>query len=252
VHDSVPLVYALVAPFPTIRDGVTFNELKLAWTEETTPAPFEGHPLLMEQATLAAFTALWGEPAAGAVRVVSADQLLDTAWSEMPSWGIIPFEALEPRWKVLTIDGQSPIRKNFDISNYPLVVNFILQSSSDVDTSLLTLPPPNYDRYKLTTVIMTGVTALVRATALTMEIKGTTYPGERIRDLMREADITHVSNEIPFFTGCTYPKSARLRLYFAAIPYIDLLTDIERCHRTDRQSLCGSRLGGNAGNDRDL
>jgi poly-gamma-glutamate synthesis protein (capsule biosynthesis protein) len=227
VHDSVPLVYALVAPFPTIRDGVTFNELKLAWTEETTPAPFEGHPLLMEQATLAAFTALWGEPAAGAVRVVSADQLLDTAWSEMPSWGIIPFEALEPRWKVLTIDGQSPIRKNFDISNYPLVVNFILQSSSDVDTSLLTLPPPNYDRYKLTTVIMTGVTALVRATALTMEIKGTTYPGERIRDLMREADITHVSNEIPFFTGCTYPKSDQVALVFCSDPkYIDLLTDI--------------------------
>jgi poly-gamma-glutamate synthesis protein (capsule biosynthesis protein) len=74
---------------------------------------------------------------------------------------------------------------------------------------------------------MTGVTALVRATALTMEIKGTTYPGERIRDVMREADIAHVSNEIPFFTGCTYPKADQVALVFCSDPkYIDLLMDI--------------------------
>jgi poly-gamma-glutamate synthesis protein (capsule biosynthesis protein) len=74
---------------------------------------------------------------------------------------------------------------------------------------------------------MTGVTALVRATALTMELKGTLYPGEKIRDLMREADITHVSNEIPFFTGCTYPKPDQVALVFCSDPkYMDLLTDI--------------------------
>ena len=120
-------VYALVAPFPTVKDGVTFDELHLAWSEGTAPAPFSGMPLLMEESTLAAFTALWDEPAAGAVQVVSDDQLLDTAWSETPSWAIIPFESLQPKWKVLTIDGQSPIRKNFDISPYPLVVHFTLQ-----------------------------------------------------------------------------------------------------------------------------
>ncbi|RPJ21811.1 MAG: hypothetical protein EHM33_25135, partial [Chloroflexi bacterium] len=106
-------VYALVAPFPTVDDGVTFDELIIAWTEGTAPAPFNGNPLLMEESTLAALTALLDEPAPGAVRVVSADRLLDEAWSEsrsMSSWAIIPFESLEPKWKVLTIDGQSPIR----------------------------------------------------------------------------------------------------------------------------------------------
>ena len=74
---------------------------------------------------------------------------------------------------------------------------------------------------------MTGVTALVRATAFTMEVKGTNYPGEKIRDLMREADISHVSNEIPFFTGCTYPKPDQGALVFCSDPkYMDLLTDI--------------------------
>jgi len=222
---QIQWVYALVAPFPTVTDGVTFDEIKLAWTQGTLPTPFNGHPLLMEESTLAAFTALWGEPAAGSVKVMAVEQLLDTAWTELPSLAIIPFESLEPKWKVLTIDGQSPIRKKFDVSTYPLVASFMLQSSDS--SQLSDIPTFNYDPSKLTTVIMTGVTALVRATALTMEIKGTLYPGERIRDLMREADITHVSNEIPFFTGCTYPKPDQVALVFCSDPkYMDLLTDI--------------------------
>jgi hypothetical protein len=225
-HETkIQWVYALVAPFPTVTDGVTSDELKIAWSQATAPASFDGHPLLMEESTLAAFTELWGKPASGSVQVLTADHLLDAAWTQMPSWAIIPFESLEPKWKVLTVDGQSPIRKKFDVSTYPLVASFTLQSSDN--SSLSDIPASNYDPSKLTTVIMTGVTALVRATAMTMEIKGATYPGERIRDLMREADITHVSNEIPFFTGCTYPKPDQVALVFCSDPkYMDLLTDI--------------------------
>jgi poly-gamma-glutamate synthesis protein (capsule biosynthesis protein) len=222
---QIQWVYALVAPFPTVTDGVTFDELKLAWTEGTAPAPFTGHPLLMEESTLAAFTALWDPPAAGAVRVVPADRLLDEAWSELPSWAIVPFESLEPKWKVLTVDSQSPVRKKFDLAAYPLTASFALQTSPGVRPA--DLASSNYDPSRLTTVLMTGVTALVRATALTMELKGTTYPGEKIRDLMREADIAHVSNEIPFFTGCTYPKPDQAALVFCSDPkYMDLLTDV--------------------------
>ena len=238
VKTKIQWIYALVAPFPTLKDGVTFDELHLAWTEGTAPAPFSGMPLLMDESTLAAFTALWDRPVAESIQVVPSDQLLDVAWAETctepcrsdPSWAIIPFESLEPRWKVLTVDDQSPIRKGFDISSYPLVVDFALQTSEDLqssDSSISQLPTTNYDSSKLTTVILTGVTALVRATAYTMELKGATYPGEKIRDLMREADIAHVSNEIPFFTGCTFPKPDAGALVFCSDPkYMDLLTDI--------------------------
>src|SRR5687767_7347104 len=222
---KIQWIFTLVAPFPTVKDGVTFDELHLAWTEGTAPAPFSGIPLLMDQATLAAFTALWDAPAAEAVQVIPSDQLLDIAWTEISSWALIPFELLEPRWKVLTVDGQSPIRKGFDISSYPLAVSFTLQTSDNLQPP--SLPISNYNPSKLTTVILTGVTALVRATAYTMELKGATYPGEKIRDLMREADIAHVSNEIPFFTGCTFPKPDAGALVFCSDPkYIDLLTDI--------------------------
>jgi hypothetical protein len=241
---QIQWVYALVAPFPTVKDGVTLDELKRAWTEGTAPAPFDGIPLLMDESTFAAFSALWGESATGSVQSVPVDQLLDTAWFEIPSWGIIPFESLEPKWKVLTVDGQSPIRKNFDVSAYPLTVPFILQTSNNLQS--LNLPSSNYDPSKLTTVILTGVTALVRATAFTMEVKGTTYPGEKVRDLMREADIAHVSNEIPFFTGCTFPKPDASALVFCSDPkYMELLTDIG----TDVVELTGNHFAdrGSAG-----
>ncbi|MGE5774973.1 MAG: CapA family protein, partial [Chloroflexota bacterium] len=224
---EIQWVYALVAPFPTVTDGVTLAELQHAWTEGAPPAAFSGVPLLMEESTLAALTLLWGQPAAGVVRVVSADRLLDEAWSTLPSWAIVPFEALQPKWKVLTVNGQSPIRKNFDLSKYPLALDFTLQPATGSQQSTLSVPPSNYDPSRLTTVIMTGVTALVRATAMTMELKGSTYPGEKIRDFMREADITHVSNEIPFFTGCTYPKPDQAALVFCSDPkYMDLLLDV--------------------------
>jgi len=229
---KIQWVYALVAPFPTITDGVTFDELHIAWTEGTAPAvspepvegPFSGIPLLMAESTLAAFTEQWDAPAPGAVRIVSSDQLLDTVWSES-AWAIIPFESLEPKWKVLTIDGQSPIRKNFDISSYPLVIDFTLQTSANFQFS--NSLHSNYDPSKLTTVILTGVTALVRATAVTMEYKSITYPGEKIRGVLREADIAHISNEIPFFTGCPFPTPDQAALVFCSDPkYIDLLTDV--------------------------
>jgi poly-gamma-glutamate synthesis protein (capsule biosynthesis protein) len=218
-------VYALVAPFPTVTDGVTFDELHLAWNEGIVPESFKGSPLLMDESTLAAFTSLWDEPSSGAVRIVPTDQLLEEAWAEIPSWAIIPFDALEPKWKVLTIDGQSPIRKNFDLSAYALVAPS--QAGTNLQSSNLSSLSSHYDPSRLTTVIMTGVTALVRATAYTMELKGSTYPGEKVRDLMREADIAHVSNEIPFFTGCTFPKPDQGALVFCSDPkYMDLLIDI--------------------------
>jgi poly-gamma-glutamate synthesis protein (capsule biosynthesis protein) len=205
-------VYALVAAFPSVTDGVTSADLESAWTKGIVPAEFSGHPLLMDPSTLDAFTALWDAPAPGLVRTIASDQLLATAWSDLGSWGIIPFEELHPKWKVLTIDGQSPIQKHFELSNYPLVVN---------------APTSNYDPSKLTTVLMTGITALVRATAYTMELKSITYPGEKIRDLMRDADIAHVANHVPFSTGCAFPKPDQVALVFCSDPkYIDLFTDV--------------------------
>jgi len=70
----------------------------------------------------------------------------------------------------------------------------------------------------MTVLVMTGVTALVRATADKMEEKGRTYPGEAIRDWLVNADITHISNEIPFAQECPYPDRNSAYLYFCSDP----------------------------------
>jgi poly-gamma-glutamate synthesis protein (capsule biosynthesis protein) len=60
-----------------------------------------------------------------------------------------------------------------------------------------------------------------------MELKSITYPGEKVRDLMRQADIAHVANHVPFSTGCAFPKPDQGALVFCSDPkYIDLFTDI--------------------------
>jgi poly-gamma-glutamate synthesis protein (capsule biosynthesis protein) len=214
-------IYALVAPFPTAMDDVLFADLISTW--EGVPAGrMAGRALLMTDTTLEAFTGLWGSPAAGAVRTVPADLILDIAWKEMPSWAIIPFEEIQPKWKVLTVDGQSPVRRDFDPETYPLVVHFSL--SPEIN---LTLPETNRDPEKLVTVILTGVTALVRATAVTMELKGVTYPGSLIGDWLREADIAHISNEVPFDKDCPFPSPGHRNFILCSNPnYLDLLLDV--------------------------
>jgi poly-gamma-glutamate synthesis protein (capsule biosynthesis protein) len=230
--NSSEWIYALVAPFPTITDGVSLIDIHNTWGGAGT-GPFAGYPFWMDASTLAAFSTVWGAPAAGSVRVIPEAQLLDSAWADRPSWAIIPFESLEPRWKVLTVDGQSPIHKDFDLGTYPLKINFSL------DPPEFPLLSGNRDPNKLTVVAMTGTTALVRATADRMERHGVLYPGEEIRTILRSADITHISNEVSFAADCPAPDQFTDSLQFCSNPvYIALLDDIG----TDVVELTGNHL----------
>lgn len=204
-------VYALVAAFPTIRDGVTLSELKAAWSGD--PAS-----LLMTPSTFEAMKTLFnGQPGSG-VQFVSAEGLTEALWQNPAAWGIAPFEQVHPKLKVLELDGVSPLRKDFAPNSYPLKVTFALLGA-DAE-----LPETNRDPEKLVTLVMTGVTALVRATAFKMELNGNLYPARDIRDWLLEADITHISNEIPFAVGCPYPNASQQRLIFCSDPkYIELL-----------------------------
>jgi hypothetical protein len=230
-HSSV-WIYALVAPFPTIIDSVSLSDIQNAWGGAGTGS-FAGRPLWMDDSTLAAFSAVWGTPVSGSVSVALADQLVDSTWADRPAWAIIPFELLEPRWKVLSVDGQSPVHNDFTIENYPLKINFNLNPAT------FPLLPSNRDPNKLTVLAMTGTTALARATADRMERHGVLYPGEEIRTVLRAADITHISNEVSFDTNCPAPDQYTNSLQFCSDPrYIALLEDIG----TDVVELTGNHL----------
>ncbi|MGW8250717.1 MAG: CapA family protein [Anaerolineales bacterium] len=239
VGEGLPLtrwVYVLAAPFPSLQEEVASVDLLQAWNGQPA-GPFAGSLLLVDESTLAMFSALWGTPPPGAVQVLQSESLLQAAWEGRSSFAILPFEALEPRWKVLEVDGQSPLRKAFDPQSYPLTVTVSLAGDPDrlveieaaygSASAAPLLPASNRDPGKLTVLAMTGVTAMVRATAYTMEQRGILYPGKDVGPWLREADITHISNEVPFAQNCPYPNPTQQGMRFCSDDrYIALLEDV--------------------------
>jgi hypothetical protein len=239
-HPVSSWTYALVAPFPTVTDGVATADLLAGWSGRA-PGYFAGRPLQMDQNTLNVFSILWGNPAPGATQTLPAGDLLDTAWAERVAWAVIPWEKIEPRWKVLALDGQSPMQKEFTAGGYALEVPIsCLGDNRLCDGELAgSIPSLNRDPSKMTTLILTGVTALVRATAYTMEVRGITYPAQDIGGLLRSADLTHISNEIPFAQNCPPPDPTPGLIRFCSDPrYIDLLEYIG----TDIVELTGNHV----------
>ena len=229
-------VYSFVAPFASIEQSISGGELLQAWHGQASGI-LAGQPLLLSYNTLSAFSAFWGEPAKGAVRVVPAEEIMAYAWEHRPAYALIPFESVEPRWKVLEINGQSPLRPDFAPSAYPLTIPLILAGEPQlveiagtlfgVDSANPLTPASNWNSDKLTTLAMTGVTALVRATAYTMEQRGIRYPARDIGEILRTADITHISNEVPFAKNCPFPNPVQADMRFCSSPhYISLLEDV--------------------------
>lgn len=220
-------VFALVAPFNTVNDDFSAEEFSEYW-QGITEKPFQR--LIMSRSTKKAMVSLFGEPA-GVVIEEPEGSLLDDAWQTPGTWAVIPFEALEPRWKVISMDGNSPLHKDFDPASYPLLAGVGLSEPEGAEALnerlRQVLPATNRDPDKLTTVMVTGTTALVRATAYAMEQEGIDKPAAVIAELLRQADIMHVSNEVAYAEDCPYPNPVTQSMSFCApFAYNQVLEDI--------------------------
>jgi poly-gamma-glutamate synthesis protein (capsule biosynthesis protein) len=191
-----------VQRFPSLREAISLDELRRAWTE-----PAAALRLLVTQETASDLARLWGS-AQGAVDLVRAEELVDLLWEDGGSVGIVPFERLEPRLNPLDLDGLSAVDNRLEQQGWPLGLRVWLRGSGAEPESLFahlreSVAPTNRDPGKLTVLVMTGVTAMARMTALRMEQLGDyAYPAHVIGSELAAADITHISNEIPFVPGC--------------------------------------------------
>ena len=233
-------VYAVAAPFPTLTDEVAWADVTSTWSG--APAgPFAGQPLLMTVDTASALTTLLGDPAPGAVEIVSAAEIVQRAWDDRPAWAILPFDQLEPRWKVLRVGTVSTLDKELDTAAYPLVVRAGVDGMERGVVKLqetLGAPLTNRDPDKMTVLLLTGVTALTRGTGIRMDQHGVTYPAQDIRDWLLKADITHVSNEVSFAENCPPPANYTTMVFCSDPSYIGLLEDID----VDVVELTGNHL----------
>ncbi len=140
---------------------------------------------------------------------------------------IVPIDELSPAWKVVTIDGAHPLDVH---AASPLVARACDRSA------------PNFDPEKLTTIVMSGTTALTRRTAERIDSHGAANLVAHIAPWFATADLTHVSNEVSFLRECdpvNGPTGAADDLTFCAkdryIEVLDLLG-------TDIVELTGSHL----------
>ncbi|MDX9864155.1 MAG: CapA family protein [Anaerolineaceae bacterium] len=225
----VSWVYVLAAPFPTVRDGVSEREMKALLAGKAV-GELGDVKILLSAETRMMLEKSGFAVTDDAVQVTSPDEMLMSAWQTPDTWGILPFEALEPRWKVLEVDGISPFREDFSTKEYPLTGSISLSGAAwalDEAADEITLPAGNFDRGKMTTLLMTGVTALTRSTAARMDEKGILYPGEDIREWMVSADLTHISNEVSFNPDCPPANFGKRVMHFCSRPeYIELLDDV--------------------------
>jgi hypothetical protein len=225
VADGQPLgfwTYAAAAPFFTLEDDIASDDLRTVWTEGAAGS-FAERPLLVTTDTLRVLTSLWGPPSARQVQTVPAPDLLAEA-IQLDGWAIVPFHDLEPRWKVLRLDSLSPLERALDQEAYPLSLPLYFVSERRFDAfALLPSNFANRDEAQMTIVVMTGVTALTRGTAQAMEERGTTYPAQDIGNWLRDADLTHISNEVSFTPDCPVPPPQGTMVFCSHERYIELL-----------------------------
>ncbi len=207
---SRPVYDQLFVParrFDTIDPEIRWVDLKNAWGGRNR----EIDAVVVLTDTLPALTQLLGEPDVSVSGVATTADVIEAAWSVSPTLTILPFDQLEPSLTVLAIDGQNPIENanNFDVDEYPLVTTFYAhedaaspQESALVGQFLAELPEGNRLEDRLTVIAMTGVTAMVRGTAAKMDEFGPEWAAEVVGPELSSADITHISNEVPFVADC--------------------------------------------------
>ena len=221
--------YVLAAPFPTIADGISLGALQAFWQGNADAlSPYTNDkkaPLLfMDADTRKALGILLGAPADGAkIGIVAAGEIPSRTFATRPSaFAILPFEQLEGRWKAMKIDDAYALDKAMDEAKYPLT----LRVYEKTQAAPIVSPITNRDTSKMAIVAMTGVTALVRGTAIKMEEKGVLYPAAKIRDWFLTADVRHISNEISFYDKCPFPTRNDGTKFCSNPKYIDMLKDI--------------------------
>jgi hypothetical protein len=210
-------VYALAGPFATVPDGVSWAGFESYWSGGAADAlPGFGSPpqIILTPDAFEFLNARLGPPAEGLpMQIVDPAAAADLAWQARPSISVLPWDALTPRWKVLSLDGSSVLDRALNVDAYPLTVEVGVEATGERAEQVISglasrgvWPTTNRDPARITNVVVTGVTALVRATAKTMETRGINYPAEAILPFFSDADVLHTSNEVAFSPDCPAPE----------------------------------------------
>ena len=219
------LTYVLVKPFNTIQDNLSTHQFNSLLYENLDNSSLK-EEIYVDQFTFDVLKSKF-DNISDRFRIIPQGVLIHSVFSNKLAYGIVAFDELTPEWKVIKIDGVSPLDYDFNENTYPLNIKF----SIECDDSVLFINEiiqefdyfTNRDSQKMTSLLLTGTTALTRATANKMEQKGVFYPGEKVKMWFEQADFRHVSSETAFIEGCPFPDPFQKDLSFCSRPrYVEL------------------------------
>ncbi len=219
------LTFVVVKLFNSIDDTISSeNLLKIIASEEVEGS--SPSAIYVSQLSYQILNEYIGELSSRVI-VASENEIFDRVRKDINSFGIIGFENLDPKWKVIKIDEISPLEKNLSSKNYffdiPIAIDCLEGNKEEPTLMEEFVFSSNRDEDKLTIVLMSGTTALTRATASRMEAMGNTYPGAAVKIWFDQSDFRHVSSETAFFDGCPYPNPYQEDLSFCSKPdYVEL------------------------------
>jgi poly-gamma-glutamate synthesis protein (capsule biosynthesis protein) len=233
-------IYLVVAPFYSYLDDVSSSDLYSCWKTGLDDG-FSFRNIYATPETIEVLEHLWGPVNETCIQSKTGQEITESLWLETEVIAVIPFEDIEPALRIIPIDGNDPLSANFDRKEYPLALQIFYQVPDGVQLNTEKgLNFSNLDSSFLTSVALTGVTAMVRDTANIMEIQGITYPAGDIQEILAWADITHINNEVPFAVDCPSPEAYQVSLRFCSDDrYIELLEAVG----TDIVELSGDHLG---------
>ncbi|NDJ85082.1 MAG: CapA family protein [Chloroflexi bacterium] len=233
-------VYVPVLPFASLAENVSYLDIQRYWNGDNAAlsglSP-DGEPvkLIVTRNTLEAMKSFMGEPAEEtAFQIVPEGALVTQLWEQRPhAWSLVAFNDLRPALKALSLDHQSVFSDDLDLENYPFILdvgiegeNWAVGQAIDDLLAAGTWQGINRDPRRMSRIVLSGVTALTRATAYYMENNGITSPGDGILPFVEDADVFHTSNEVPFSVQCPYPDPYSGTIFCADDRYLELLTHI--------------------------
>ena len=199
-------VYAVVDWYPSERTNIGSEDLLNLWQGKPTADGIT--TLLVGSDTRDAFNDLWGKPASN-VQTVTDNTLVDKLWANHNALAFMPFDQLVPKVKALHVDDLNILDRDAKLDSYPLVTRIYIAGAETYVKGLVSafrkkVPLTNRDPQRITKLIMTGVTAISRTSAFKIDESGDpALPARKVADVLSAADITHVSNEVPFTNSCT-------------------------------------------------
>lgn len=162
--------YALVGSLYTPVEDVTRKDFEAAWRANRIAAA---------DATRQALGLTGGLPLDG------RPELSPTQWA------IVPAHELSPAYRVITVDGKHPLDRE---------AGGLVAAQCG---------PANIDPAKLTTIAMTGTSAITRFVAKLIDRHGAAYITQDVEPWLASVDFVHLSHEVSFTPKCKIEKTLK-------------------------------------------